>query len=599
MAEVFLSYKSEDRPRVEVIARAIEAEGVAVWWDPVLRSGQDYQDVVDTNLRTALVVVVLWSPQSVKSRWVRSEATVGDRRGALLPVMVEPCERPVAFELVQTADLSNWRGDRAAPQWRAFVADLRAMLVERRTEATTSPSAATMTAGDLEALFWSSIKDSTDASDFESYLSRYPSGHFADLARRRLGSPRRDLRKVWPIPAAIAALIVGSLVLFFGNGFRGENGRTSTTGTKPPESPTSSVPAVPADKALDIWFAGSPHGAEMPSENLSVRIGDAARSLGYTVKTRGLLATDFLPELLKALDAGTPPDVIFVDNFMHVSGGQTSQGMFTGMRSVPHLRERVIRVDEALSDLGKGWAFLIDKSPDHEGAAALVGELSGCDSPLAKPDIQTIRALQLQAEGAARGFLACNTDPAILDQKALSRRCSAAPIEIRRVSVCRITAATRLAFVETSASVASKQQIGRRSIVSVHRFDDGWHILAVSSDPVSVGATTGQWRELARRFTDGVATPSPGTLQSPDGLFPSPAQGQRFGNFTWRPGSGGIAQIIEMANANDVRLFLVGSGEQQISTGQLWSTNGEWRWRVWTVGSDGSVAISDSRSFRH
>jgi TIR domain len=110
MADVFLSYKSEDRPSAKVIADALEAEGISVWWDPALHTGQDYQDVIENNLRDAAVVVVLWSPRSVKSRWVRSEATIGDRKGALVPVMVEPCDRPVAFEAERTArnDL-GWR----------------------------------------------------------------------------------------------------------------------------------------------------------------------------------------------------------------------------------------------------------------------------------------------------------------------------------------------------------------------------------------------------------------------------------------------------------------------------------------------------------
>ena len=68
---------------------------------------------------------MLWSKRSVASRWVRAEATLGDRNGTLLPAMIEDCERPVMFELTQTADLSHWQGEADDPAWLAFVEDVR------------------------------------------------------------------------------------------------------------------------------------------------------------------------------------------------------------------------------------------------------------------------------------------------------------------------------------------------------------------------------------------------------------------------------------------------------------------------------------------
>jgi TolB-like protein len=76
-------------------------------------------------LREAKVVVVLWSKRSVTSRWVRAEAALAERKKTLLPAMIEPCERPIMFELVQTAELSHWRGDDLDPAWQKFVGDVR------------------------------------------------------------------------------------------------------------------------------------------------------------------------------------------------------------------------------------------------------------------------------------------------------------------------------------------------------------------------------------------------------------------------------------------------------------------------------------------
>ncbi len=81
--------------------------------------------MTETALRTAKAVVVLWSRKSVQSRWVRAEATLADRNKTLVPCMIEPCDRPIMFELTQTAELSHWQGDAADQAWVGFLADVR------------------------------------------------------------------------------------------------------------------------------------------------------------------------------------------------------------------------------------------------------------------------------------------------------------------------------------------------------------------------------------------------------------------------------------------------------------------------------------------
>src|SRR6185503_20531483 len=125
MPDIFLSYNREDQATARRFAEAFAAEGLDVWWDATLRSGEAYDQVTEKALKSARAVVVLWSPRSVESRWVRAEATLADRNKTLLPAMIEPCERPIMFELTQTADLTSWDGSPNAAPWRAFVADVR------------------------------------------------------------------------------------------------------------------------------------------------------------------------------------------------------------------------------------------------------------------------------------------------------------------------------------------------------------------------------------------------------------------------------------------------------------------------------------------
>src|SRR3974390_858862 len=125
MPDIFLSYTREDQPAAQRFAEAFEAQGFSVWWDVTLRSGEAYDQVTEEALRTAKAVVVLWSKKSVASRWVRAEATLADCNRTLVPAAIEPCERPIMFELTQTADLSRWTGDAKDPAWRTFLADVR------------------------------------------------------------------------------------------------------------------------------------------------------------------------------------------------------------------------------------------------------------------------------------------------------------------------------------------------------------------------------------------------------------------------------------------------------------------------------------------
>ena len=111
-----------------MFAEAFADEGFRVWWDASLHSGETFDEVIEKNLRDSKAVVVLWSPRSVASRWVRAEATQADRKNKLVPAMIEPCDRPVIFELTHTADLCDWTGDVTDIHWRTFMDDLRRLV---------------------------------------------------------------------------------------------------------------------------------------------------------------------------------------------------------------------------------------------------------------------------------------------------------------------------------------------------------------------------------------------------------------------------------------------------------------------------------------
>ena len=132
--DVFLSYARQDRATARVIAECLRAEGFSVWWDASLHSGETFDEVIERNLKDSKAVVVLWSPASVASRWVRAEATLADRRNKLIPAIIDACDRPIIFELTHTAELIGWKGDISDVRWQTFVEDLGRLIKPEESE---------------------------------------------------------------------------------------------------------------------------------------------------------------------------------------------------------------------------------------------------------------------------------------------------------------------------------------------------------------------------------------------------------------------------------------------------------------------------------
>jgi hypothetical protein len=139
--DIFISYCRQDRTSARLFAESFIEEGFNVWWDAVMHSGETFDEVIERNLRASKAVVVLWSPRSVASRWVRAEATQADRANKLVPVKIDACELPIIFELTHTADLPDWKGDRTDGGWQSLVNDLRRLVGPGKEKAAVEVSA--------------------------------------------------------------------------------------------------------------------------------------------------------------------------------------------------------------------------------------------------------------------------------------------------------------------------------------------------------------------------------------------------------------------------------------------------------------------------
>lgn len=129
MSELFISYAREDRDRAAQLAEALSARGWGVWWDRAIPAGRQFDEVIEEALTRARCVLVLWSPHSVASGWVKTEAGEALARQVLVPVLLDAAVKiPLEFRRVQAADLSAWAGDAADPAFVALCAAVEPLL---------------------------------------------------------------------------------------------------------------------------------------------------------------------------------------------------------------------------------------------------------------------------------------------------------------------------------------------------------------------------------------------------------------------------------------------------------------------------------------
>src|SRR5690349_18283432 len=86
MADIFISYKRENKNQAALLAEKLQASGFTVWWDHDLLGGDDFDVVIAKQIAEAKAVIVIWSAESVHSRYVKDEASKALRRNILIPV---------------------------------------------------------------------------------------------------------------------------------------------------------------------------------------------------------------------------------------------------------------------------------------------------------------------------------------------------------------------------------------------------------------------------------------------------------------------------------------------------------------------------------
>ncbi len=95
--QVFLSYAPSDRTFAKALSAKLTERGLSVWRDEEeLLPGDNWALQTGEALKRSKAMVVLVSPESMRSKWVRHEIeyALGDLRyeGRLFPVLMRPTD---------------------------------------------------------------------------------------------------------------------------------------------------------------------------------------------------------------------------------------------------------------------------------------------------------------------------------------------------------------------------------------------------------------------------------------------------------------------------------------------------------------------------
>lgn len=116
MIKVFISYSRSDQDAAEHIAKHLKEHGANVFIDTHrLTAGEDFIGRIGKEISTSDVIVLLLSPRSVDSRWVKAEvnwAFTQEKR--ILPILLEETDLTEFFFLVNIdrIDFTRWHVDR-------------------------------------------------------------------------------------------------------------------------------------------------------------------------------------------------------------------------------------------------------------------------------------------------------------------------------------------------------------------------------------------------------------------------------------------------------------------------------------------------------
>lgn len=203
MADVFISYKREDRPQAEALARALIEYGYSVWWDFELLSGQKYRAVIAQAIDECKAAVVLWSARANDSQFVIDEADRAHRADKLCPVRLDAATPPLGYGGMHSHNFTGWTGDL---EFAPFEALLRGIAAKTGKQPMRGARPGPEQASPAEVNAFKTAQLANNASALRTFLQDYPDGAFAGFVRRQIANMEAGVRSAFAVPPSQGAL---------------------------------------------------------------------------------------------------------------------------------------------------------------------------------------------------------------------------------------------------------------------------------------------------------------------------------------------------------------------------------------------------------
>ena len=389
------------------------------------------------------------------------------------------------------------------------------------------------------------------------------------------------------------------------------------------------IPLARPGSLVTIWRIGCPHQGDTPSSDIPDELARLIQSLGFRSTVQALPARSLVEQFTQAWerDGGAGlPDIVVGNNYLP----------FRDLEASRNCAAPLVRSTGVLRMLG-AFAHLVPQSPGHAAARQIATVNQGmtadsfnwsldeswlADLPAASPPEPDRALLDRQNRQTVTAYHAGDLHRIahLLHPDMLGRQGTTEANDVADLRTFYILGNARLALILAAATFENGKELGCAATFSVWvKSRDRWQLLAITDDPVTNHSIYDAFPQLAASLHEQLdAPPEPARLLPPTDDMPSPTTDGDYGEFCWTQSPGVssvaatsavsasalnappavvVAEIAEFHYGDADRLFFNPGG--RVSAGALWTTGTRWAWRVWTVGADGQIALSDIGRFAH
>ena len=410
-----------------------------------------------------------------------------------------------------------------------------------------------------------------------------------------------------------------SIVISFLIGLTTYSAPTHNTGDNR-AMPTAGIAIAANDpeesKSLLVWRVGDIGTEDLPDTDVPADLRQRAAELDYEIDIEAVSARRVTAKLREAIKQNREPDIItFRDNGV-IEGIETDSEKFASIYSIEGVEKSFVFVNNTLNSIQKkgGLIALLNTSQNHDIARQLA---------LPKPECGKTAETNLIGDvdrDEIENFVQ-NYTPALfsnskskfkkyLSKSAIVGSGSAYSAQIQKdIKICSIVANNNLAVVSTVVAHDDRGTVGHMDLLLVlHQGDDNWRLLTQQIGRINENA-----RPYINKLADAIANleqntpPLPASNLAPENIRLT--KEKISGKFTWQPSESEnvVAEVIEFSHGVDARLLMkfredgTRKAKDSISPSEILyplSNNETWRWRVWSLAADGSIAFSETQSFQ-